>query len=211
MGAAAFGLLAYPLSAWEKPRVHASGARLNGARIALFDGTQVSVLIKVDRAYPDYQKRGFFRIGVLPIAVLEGVSAELCRPTMLSRDIELAAGWFSEQERKRLIIRDLIISAGSNDFVSALSARLVDNKRLRLTGNVRVFLSGVEHQAETAFLCMTGEKAGQVVFESSGFEAFDLFRDRAPAELRKEPYENQPRNHPLSASGGSRSKRRTDR
>lgn len=37
----------------------------------------LSMIVRVDRVYTDYERKGFFRLGILPIGVMEGIIFEL--------------------------------------------------------------------------------------------------------------------------------------
>ena len=56
----------------------AGGFRSKGGAISLCDGTELepTTVVRFDQAYRDYESRGVFRIGILPIGVMEGVTIE---------------------------------------------------------------------------------------------------------------------------------------
>jgi hypothetical protein len=53
----------------------ADGFHLKGAVISLYSGADggPATVVRFEQAYRDYESKGFFRIGILPIAVVEGV------------------------------------------------------------------------------------------------------------------------------------------
>ena len=50
-------------------------------------------VISVDKVYTEYEKRGFFRIGALPVAVLEGVTYEVKDPAPAAKNLARLRSW----------------------------------------------------------------------------------------------------------------------
>ena len=44
-----------------------------------------AAVIRIDALYKDYQRKGFFRVGLLPVAIAEGVTVEVVHEPALAR------------------------------------------------------------------------------------------------------------------------------
>jgi hypothetical protein len=75
-------LLFLAASAPGQPLLGLSQYRIQRAVLPIFSEPDLVLLgvLRVDAIYTDYQRRGFFRIGALPILVAEGVTFEFCQP-----------------------------------------------------------------------------------------------------------------------------------
>ena len=72
----------FQAGAWPTADFVADGTRLSGGVFDLYSGNEAepAVVVHLDKAYTDYQSKGFFRIGLLPIGVMEGVTFRLQHP-----------------------------------------------------------------------------------------------------------------------------------
>ena len=105
----------------------------------MYDGvapTPVAV-IRVNQIYLDYQKRGFFRIGVLPLLVLDGFCLELRDPTRIAAALTNASAQFHLKGRNASALegRDFSISFASlgGGSVRARLVRLETGSEWRLS------------------------------------------------------------------------------
>lgn len=56
----------------------------NKAVVPIYLDDQVVMVMSVERTRTDYQRKGFFKIGLLPILVAEGVTFEVQEPAKLT-------------------------------------------------------------------------------------------------------------------------------
>jgi hypothetical protein len=70
--------------------------RMEKAVMAVYrhDSTEVAAFVRANRIYWDYQRRGFFRIGVLPAVVMQGLNIEVRDPAQIAQVLTNAATLF---------------------------------------------------------------------------------------------------------------------
>lgn len=144
-----------------------SHLRVERAAIPIYEkGGKPLAIVRADRIYGDYQRRGFFRIGVLPMLVLEGLSLELCDPTQVLAVLSRAGAHFESRSKARRAIegRNFILSiAGqTNEVIRAQIVRLEN-------GTDWLFQEGIVDQPgaapisfRRATLRIAGPKAGEL-------------------------------------------------
>jgi len=158
----------------------AGGIALKGGVISLYDGTEAgpATVVRLDQGYTDYESKGFFRIGLLPIGVMEGVTFELPHPESLTNSLAQLHRWLGARAAKRLELRRVSfqVSAPVTNRLSAGRARVSPDGTLQLFDGVN-FVSGTNQlQAARGVLQVTGEQAGQLVLETSPPWTNSLFR-----------------------------------
>ncbi len=87
----------FQAGAWPAADFVTDGTRLSGAVFDLYSGNEAepAVVIRLDKAYTDYQSKGFFRIGLLPIGVIEGVTFRLQHPDSAANCLALIHHWLA--------------------------------------------------------------------------------------------------------------------
>ncbi|MBI5772481.1 MAG: hypothetical protein HZA89_01915 [Verrucomicrobia bacterium] len=81
-----------------------SELRLRGAAIPIFLGTnsEPAAVIRVKNMGKDFRRMGFFRIGLLPMAVAEDVTVEFRRPEEMTNALSRAHNWFTPPGNPRV-------------------------------------------------------------------------------------------------------------
>ncbi len=124
-----------------------------------------SMIVRADDIYTDYERKGFFRIGILPVGVMEGVTIELHHPESLTNSFAALHTWVGAQAAKRFEFRKvkfLTFEGGTNRLESG-RARLISNGKWALLDGVR-FLSGTNQvTAPRATLQIAGEDTGRLI------------------------------------------------
>ena len=151
--------------------VLAGGIGLKGGVISLYSGTEEgpATVVRLDQAYADYESKGFFRIGLLPIGVMEGVTFELPHRESLTNSLAQLHRWLGARAAKRLELRRVtfLVSAPVTNRLAAGRARVSLDGTLQLLDGVN-FISGTNQlQAGRGVLQVTGEQAGQLILETS--------------------------------------------
>jgi hypothetical protein len=127
---------------------------------------KLSAVVRVDRAYLDYQRKGFFRIGLFPIVVLEDVTFEAQDTANPAASLACVRHWLGTRAGQRIEMRRVKFLLSPTNCLEAGLARCVAEDRLELRNGVR-FVSGAgEVRAPRATLEMAGPRTGQVILET---------------------------------------------
>jgi hypothetical protein len=164
-----------------------AGAMLITARASLLDspvelkGVAVPVyldsrpepaaILRADRIFRDYQRRGFFRIGVLPLVVFEGLNLEIREPERLSAALSAVSGQFAVKDNVKKAVegREFTLRLGQegDGQLRARRVRLEDGTVWRLQeGSVeRAGAAAIAFRRAT--LTITGARAGELTCETT--------------------------------------------
>jgi hypothetical protein len=169
-----------------------SQAEVRGAVVPVYlqaaDGP--AVVIRADHVFNDYQRRGFFRIGVLPLCVLDGVSVEVRETNQVAAALSRASESFAARGSMSRAVeaRNFSISFPNQKSATVKARRvcfekgdewLVAEGILRLHGGECVSL-------RTGRLVVRGPAAGDLIYAgTNGLVRFNLISSRSTEE--KEP------------------------
>jgi hypothetical protein len=124
-------------------------------------------VISVDKVYSEYEKKGFFRIGALPVTVLEGITCEVKDPAPAAKNLAHLRSWLGADTGRHLDLRGVKFAASPSSRLEGGRLLFLDDDRWQLTGGVR-FVSGAgEVRAESATLQVTGERAGELILQTT--------------------------------------------
>jgi hypothetical protein len=162
-----------------------AGATANDVTISDYSPSDLSLVAKIhaDRIFADYECRGFFRIGLLPVPVAENVQMQIKSADCLTNDLFALHFW--EQPKigvRRLEFRKLEIAFfGENQpRLRAVSARVGRDGTIELS---TVSLpDSIEHQIPIpqATLQVAGASAGWLRWKLGGHqEEFFVFKSRS--------------------------------
>ena len=128
-------------------------------------------MIRAGRVFSDYQSRGFFRIGALPMLVLDKLSIELRQPERLPMALSQVGEKFAVRSdtRKAVEGRDFRLW-----FTSRKDAQL-RARRVRLEGGTtwRLFDGAIQRPDSAtlsfrqATLAVAGPNAGELAYETA--------------------------------------------
>jgi hypothetical protein len=149
----------------------AGGLSLKGGVFALYNGneTEPATVVRLDKLYKDYECKGFFRIGILPIGVMEGVTFEVQHRESVTNNLAQLHEWLGPRGTRSLELRRVrfLVPAPVTNCLETVRARLVAGGKLALFDGVS-FVSGTnEIQAARGLLQITGDQAGQLVMETT--------------------------------------------
>jgi hypothetical protein len=161
------------------------GATANNVTISDYSPNDLSLLAKIhaDRIFADYERRGFFRIGLLPIPVVENVQMQIKSADCLTNGLFALHFW--EQPEigvRRLEFRKLEIAffGEKQPRLRAVSARVGRDGTIELS---TVSLpDSIEHQIPIphATLQVAGSSAGWLRWKLGGHEEeFFVFKSRS--------------------------------
>jgi hypothetical protein len=140
------------------------GVTLRNARIPVYSHSsqQFEGFVRLDSARMDYKQHGFFRIGLLPVAALDGVTFEARQPELFAdalADASKTLGKNADVRRVKIIFSPTrILEAGRVQFLSS--------DEWRLWGGVRLVTGGQEVNSARGTLWLGGEQAGQLILET---------------------------------------------
>ena len=145
------------------------------------------VTFKAERIFHDHERRGFFRIGLLPLTVGDGVTVELFQPAAASQHLARLKEWVNPGAAGVVELRRVQFKLPGEPIreLSAGRIRLGKDGAWQLLDGV-VWRSGAKvWQAEEAKLHITGPQAGQLVLNAVGAPGpFNLFADFHPTSTQ---------------------------
>lgn len=168
------------------------GMELRGVTVPLYCKTEREpcAILRVDRVYTDLQTKGFFRIGVLPLEVMRGVTIEVCRADRAAASLAELHHWLGTKAAGRLELRDfkLVIPAAPTNRLDAARVRFLPAGAWELMNGVH-YVAGANHlHAERATLQVTGDDAGRLILAtSSATNRLFLFSPVQPSITNKWP------------------------
>jgi hypothetical protein len=153
--------------------------KMERAVFSLYSGAeqQPAALVRVGKVYTDYQRKGFFRIGTLPIGVMEGVTFKVERPSAITNGLTELHRWLGPQASTRLELRKVtfLVPTPLPTRLETGRARVAREGRLELLDGV-TFASGTNQiSALYGTLQIKGENAGQLILQGTGSWTNSLF------------------------------------
>jgi hypothetical protein len=142
-----------------------------------FNPSPVAVF-RARNLHHDHQRRGFFRIGVLPLVVGKGVTLEICAPERATNalfQVEEKISGFSNGSAIEL--RDLTIrfTSEAEPRLQAATARLQHDGQWRLEGVILHSATNIVRAAH-GLLQASGVQAGRLTWDAStGLAPVNLF------------------------------------
>jgi hypothetical protein len=142
-------------------------AGLRGGVFAFYCGDQQApaALVRMDRAYTDYERKGFFRIGLFPVAVMEGVTFEICQPEAVANSLEQWHQWLGPSAANHMELRRgmFLVTAASTNRLEFTRARLGAQGSLELLDGVTFLFGTNQMRAMQGRLQIGGECAGRLI------------------------------------------------
>jgi hypothetical protein len=142
-----------------------------------------SAVLRVHRIYADYERRGFFRIGVLPIAVMEEVSFDVRQPDLAAKSLAELHRWIGTPTAKHLELRQVTfrVAAGVTNCLEVGRIRADPGGKWQLLDGVCFKSGNKELQAAGGTLQVTGAQTGQLIMATTPPCTNNLFaRPEAP-------------------------------
>lgn len=139
------------------------GTSAENLSLTAFDDNQPIVKVRAARIFVDHEKFGFFRVGLAPLAVIQGVRVEIESAGRLTNALDALNSWNdSSGSRRHLEFRDLEISllGESESRLHAATARVNASGALELFQVVAA--GGPPLPIARATLEVTGPTAGSL-------------------------------------------------
>lgn len=142
-----------------------AGTTANEVTLSEYDSKDLSLVFQVHaaRIFTDYERRGFFRIGLLPIPVAEDVQVQIQSADCLTNALFALRSWNQPSVGvRRLELRNLEIKlfGEKQSRLRAVTARVGQNGTVELS-TVSVFgIAGQQASIPKAILQIAGSSAG---------------------------------------------------
>jgi hypothetical protein len=142
-----------------------AGTTANEVTLSEYDSKDLSLVFQVHaaRIFTDYERRGFFRIGLLPIPVAEDVQVQIQSADCLTNALFALRSWNQPSVGvRRLELRNLEIKlfGEKQSRLRAVTARVGQNGTVELS-TVSVFgIAGQQASIPKATLQIAGSSAG---------------------------------------------------
>jgi len=150
-----------------------------GLNVSFYDPGQMkpSVNVRVDRLYTDYERKGFFRLGILPLGVMENVLIETDRTGQTTNRLVQLHEWIGSTAARRLELRRVtfMVPDGCTNRLECGRARIGSAGRWELLDGVRFFSGTNQIESVRATLQVSGEQAGQIDLAGTASRSFNLF------------------------------------
>lgn len=124
-------------------------------------------VISVDKVHTEYEKHGFFRIGALPVAVLEGVTYEAKNPAVAAKNLARLPVWLGSEAGKHVELRGVKLVASPTSSLEGGRLLFSDNNRWELADGVRLISGTNEIRAASATLQVAGARAGELILHTT--------------------------------------------
>ncbi len=158
-----------------------SRTKISGAVIPIFleDNRPAAAVLKVDKVYTEYQRRGFFRIGLLPLVVMEGVKIDFRQVDAASSALARLPKELKPWAGSRMLeLRDVKFAfpAEPKERLRAAKVRWLENGQWQLSNGVAIQMATNEVKVQQALLQIAGPSAGVVAWgDPNALSSFNLF------------------------------------
>src|SRR5690242_15914382 len=133
---------------------------MKNAAVAFYVGEEQepAAVLRVRQIHRDYQRKGFFRIGLLPMAAFEGVRVEIYHPESAASSLVQCHEWLNSRSGGRLELRDvrLAVIGHTTNWLACGVARPSADGRWELSEGVTFASDTRQIQAVNAVLQAVG-------------------------------------------------------
>ena len=155
------------------------GFEIKGAVQRFYIRTQLEpvAIIREVRVYKDYERKAFFRIGVLPVVAMDDVSVEIPNPGLVVDGLTQLQTWLCSHGNHRVELRRLKFQVGSSHTNRIESGRALvgRNGQWELEDGVSFFSGTNQMHAARATLGLAGENAGRLIMNTTPPLTVNLF------------------------------------
>lgn len=145
-----------------------------------------AAVVRINRIYTDHQRRGFFRIGLLPMLVAEDVRVEVFQPCEALDALQGAKKWLKPASSQALEWRNVrfVFPQETAPRLEANKLRLSEDGAWKLTDGVVVRWGTNETHRSEAILQVTGTRAGELFLAHGGTESLNLLQNPTDTRTR---------------------------
>jgi hypothetical protein len=134
-------------------------------------------LVRVGRIYKDYERKGFFRIGVLPVLAMDDVSVEIRDPALVTTGLAQFQAWLGSHSKHNVELRRLRVRVGSfpTNRLESGRALITRDGEWELVDGVAFFSGTNRTSVARATLELTGERPGRLILSTTPALITNLF------------------------------------
>lgn len=166
--------------------------RLKGLRMTLRPRSNDAAVVRlsIQEARLDHQRRGFFKIGVLPVLVVEDVALEVLEPGSLASTLaDLPAALMGDGHRVPIELRNFSLRFPGDETPRFLAGRvrLAGRGVWQLSGPVAWRTTASQGLASQASLQVAGAQAGWLTLTGTNApQMVDLFSDERISQTQSD-------------------------
>ncbi len=141
--------------------------------MSVYDDATLLIQIDSDRGFIDHEKQGFFRLGLMPILVVEGVKIQILSGNCLTNlTLSLDSLSFSHGNIRKLELRQIEVALlnEKEPRLKAASARLNRAGGIELSNVLVAMPEAGQISLPKATLQITGLAAGSLRWRQEGIE-----------------------------------------
>ncbi len=175
-------------SCLAQPNWIGAGAKVSRGTITCYAPKELKPMLtlRLEQGYGDYQTRGFFRIGVLPLLVVEGLEVELHdagRSFAALTNLPSLLGQ-SPNPKEALELRRfaLVLPEPKRPVLTAQSVRILNGTTWQLRNGKLILHDGTEQLFRRAVLTVAGPHCGEFVCETTRTNLGELLQFSSPTE-----------------------------
>lgn len=180
--------------------------KANGIITAFYDfsNSAPAIVFRANIIYTDYEHIGFFRIGVLPIVVIEDLTIELQRPESITEIITNMHSWIGEQAANHLEIRKIriLVSNETTNYLQSGRAKFLSDYSCEFLDGVTVSAGNIQISAPSAKLQISNKNAGLILFNTIPPITNNFFKMFGLRKNKTRRIENENENINSVGSGG---------
>jgi hypothetical protein len=144
-------------------------------------------VLQADLIHVDYERKGFFRIGALPLLAVEGFQFEVRNPDLAATSFAKLQDWVMSQSHgtSRLELRQpvFVINALSTNRLECGRARAGRDGKWELLDGVSLCAGTSRVHVERAFLQMNGADAGRIMLKDRPLPPINFFSTNLNTQL----------------------------
>lgn len=150
--------------------------------------------IRVQRIHTDYERRGFLKIGVLPLKVLAGTTVTIQDSLTASNTLAELHHWLGPSAARRVELRDVRLLGRFSPWLRTVEAgrgRFLSDGTLELSRGVRYVSGTNEVRGSRGRLKVTGPDCGELTIDGAAGRPLSFFGsdELTPAEKWNPTYE----------------------
>jgi hypothetical protein len=125
---------------------------------------RLSLNFKADRFTKESQRKGFFRIGVLPLLVVHDANLEVRRPEYFNPAVRQFHQYVAGKDLKKTVeLRGFTLTVPTNGItLTATKVRILSPEQWELSGSVRLIDRTGTHEFSKALLAVSGNETGML-------------------------------------------------
>jgi hypothetical protein len=150
-------------------------------------------ILRIANIFQDYERKGFLKIGVLPVEVMEGIDLDVVSPQEAANSLEAMRRWMKSEGDTRIELRGLKLKFATSParVVQASQGHLGPDGCLQLLGGVTVTYGTNALHAARGSLHLTGQGAGQLILDMAVPLRLQLFEEVQKPNLQPPESKNE--------------------